>query len=199
MAGGNRTSEKIHIISRRSKIAAMLLMGITNQFEIAARLGMEPSSGQKTVSRDIMWIRNEWRLQAIQDWGEFVGRELAVVDKLEKEAWEAWERSCKSRKRTRSSVKLAKRDDSQMDETSEQIAHEERDGDPRFLDIVMTCIDKRCKLLQLELKSSKERAAQMGPNKDGKASTDDRPSVEEFKKLPMEERVRILMNQRSNN
>lgn len=192
--GGQRSSEKVHIASRRSKIAAMLISGITNQFEIASRLGMDDVvQGQKTVSRDIIWIRNEWKLKAIEDWDSFVGQELARIDKLEKEAWEAWEVSKKTRKKTRSRTRMGRRGKTHSEEDAEEVGMEQRDGDPRFLDLVLSCIDKRCKLLQLELKPGKDRSG-LGANPGGGSSKSAMP-VEEFRKLPMEERIAILMSQ----
>ncbi len=187
----NNTSEaKLRVASRRTKIASMVLSGITNQYEIAAKLGMEPGPGQKMVSIDMKWIRNEWKLKAIEDWDSFVGQELARIDKLEKEAWEAWETSKKTRRKTRSRVKLSDRSGT---EEGEEVANEQRDGDPRFLDLVLSCIDKRCKLLQLELKPGKDRSG-LGPNMGGTSGKSAMP-VEEFRKLPMEERIAILMSQ----
>lgn len=198
MADKRTTNEtRLRVASRRSKIAAMVLSGITNQFEIAQRLGLEPGPGQKMVSLDMKWIRNEWRLQAIEDWGDFVGQELARVDKLEKEAWEAWERSCKNRTSTKSRIKLGKRGDQNSSEEGEEVALQQRDGDPRFLVLVDNCIERRCKLLQLELKPGKDRGT-LGPNTGEKPVDQSKISLEDFRRLPMEERLRILMRPSGN-
>src|SRR5436190_23722016 len=111
-------AESLRIMSRRTKVAACILRGTTNQWEILRQLGMEPRQ-RSTISRDIKAIKEEWKAARVRDLDEALGRELAKLDHLEREAWEAWERS--------------KRD--------------ERDGNHSFLESVLKCIHKRCELL----------------------------------------------------
>jgi hypothetical protein len=49
-----RTSKAaLRVLSRRKKVADLVVRGVTNQYEIAIRLGMESGAGQRMVSRDL--------------------------------------------------------------------------------------------------------------------------------------------------
>ena len=150
MARGG-SEDQLRIESRRSKIAAMLVRGISNQYEIAQRLGLDPVSGQRTVSNDLAAIKKEWKASTLRDFDEAKGQELAKFDALEKEYWEAWERSkteclsIRKGKRTRPADGDTPASTEEYDEEKKQM----RDGDPRFLDGIASCIEKRCKILGL--------------------------------------------------
>jgi hypothetical protein len=67
--------------------------------------------------------------------------ELAKLDHLEKEYWEAWEHSKQERQRTRT-----RKASGQAPSESAELTKEKRDGNPKFLDGVLRCIDRRCAL-----------------------------------------------------
>lgn len=100
----------------RRNIAALYLRGDT-QMEIAAKLRVS----QATVSRDLVVIQEQWKIERVQDINEAKQRELSRVDNLEREYWQAWEAS-----------------------KAKQVS------DPRYLAGVMSCIDKRCAILGIE-------------------------------------------------
>ena len=150
------TADELRIDSRRSKIAALVLSGVTNQFEIMHRLGMDDiEASQPTISRDLLYIREQWRASAVRDWDEIQGKELARIDLLEKEAWFAWERSKTQRSRTRKRVRILP--DGKPGDTDSEDTTEQRDGDPRFLTAIMDCIKRRCDLLGLDAVSPRQR------------------------------------------
>lgn len=139
------------MLSRRTKVAALALRGITNQFDICERLGMDRSQNS-TISRDLKAIREEWKQSAVRDFDEAKGKELARLDAVEREAWEAWERSKVQRETTRTKRRTG---DTLSDEA--ELKKESRDGDPRFLAMVIDCVDKRCELLGLVVKGKDEQ------------------------------------------
>ena len=150
-------AEELRILSRRSKVARMLLTGITNQFEITAALGMDVSQ-RTTISRDVTAIKAEWRESAIRDFNEAKGRELEKLEVLEREYWEAWERS----KAPKHTLRFRRRNAEEEDSESE-IRKEPRDGNPAFLDGVLRCIQKRCDILSIDA-TGKVGQGQVGDN-----------------------------------
>ena len=143
--GRPNPAEQLRIASRRSKVAELTLRGV-NQWEICTKLGMEPD--QRTIiSKDVAVIRKEWRQSAIRDFDEARGRELAALDAVEKEFWEAWERS----KTEKESKRTAKRTHPRGEDNSDETIKECRDGNPAFLDGVLKCITKRCEILGLDV------------------------------------------------
>ncbi len=135
----SKDRQKSEISRDRRNIAALYLRGKT-QVEIAAELRIS----QATVSRDLAAIREEWVKESVQAIDQRKAIELAKIDALELEYWDAWERSQIATKQEVSEVfgtgvgagnkaKIQKR-------TTEQT------GDPRFLSGVMQCIEKRCQI-----------------------------------------------------
>jgi hypothetical protein len=77
---------------------------------------------QQTISNDLAAIRRVWREQAIEDYTEIHDRELQKVNQLEVAAWTGWERSLR----------------------------DGRDGDAKFLSIVVNALAHRLKLLGVD-------------------------------------------------
>lgn len=121
------------------QISAMYLAGMT-QNSISIELGIS----QPQVSYDLKAIRKQWRESTIVNMNEMVSRELARIDALEIQYWEAWrdskERSEKARQRVGSEKQI-------IDAVVER---ETQSGDPAYLRGVQWCIEQRCKLLGLE-------------------------------------------------
>jgi len=156
MPGRRRgTSE---LIRDRRRIADLYLQGQTQIF-IAEELGV----GQATVSRDLKAIQKSWMAATLIDFNEAKARELAKVDRLEREYWAAWVRSTEDQEtNTQRAVDTG---EGQRKEATRTIRGQA--GDPRFLMGIQWCIDKRCKLLSLDsadklLVTWKEEAAAEG-------------------------------------
>jgi hypothetical protein len=128
----------------RSVIAHKVLLGY-NMTEIAKELGI--SRGQ--VAYDLRIVTKRWKEAAVRDFDEARGVELAKIDALEKEAWMAWERSKEKKTQSRQRIVPKGKDGIENNITGE-IKTEERDGDPRFLDIVFRCVERRIKLYGLD-------------------------------------------------
>ena len=76
------------------------------------------------------------------DFDKRMAIELARIDRVEREAWLAYERKIGAKQRKKMSVKAGNKD-------GEVVMWDEA-GDPRFLKIVLDCIDRRSALLGLD-------------------------------------------------
>ena len=87
-------------------------------------------------------IQKQWRESAVRDFD--VAREIEIrkLDRLEREAWAAWERSQKPAQEATIST------DGSNQKTVKKVA--EQTGDARFLDVVNKCIASRRALLGLD-------------------------------------------------
>jgi transcriptional regulator with XRE-family HTH domain len=130
------TEKETEFAERRRGIAADYLRGMS-QPKLAEKYGVS----QPTVSRDLEYIRHEWLKSTLIDFNEAKARELAMIDDIQAEAWDAWARS-KITKLKASTV------DGPQGRTVSAIK-EERDGNPQFLAIVQWAIEQRCKIFGL--------------------------------------------------
>lgn len=129
-------------------ITDMYLRGIP-QMQIAGKLTVS----QQQVSRDLQVIQRRWRESVIIDFNEAKQKELSRIDILEREAWDAFERSRTERSRT----KTGKKTGIDGDSTEAHLERENRDGDPRFMDIILKCIAQRSAILGINA------AVRLGP------------------------------------
>jgi predicted transcriptional regulator len=135
---------------RRMIVAEAYLCGIT-QMQIAEKLGVT----QATISNDLKALRKAWQKSALVDIDQMKEQELAKIDRLESEYWQAWEAS-KGVKRIKTGEKRAGQ------EGRASVREEDRTGDPRYLRGVMDCIDKRCKILGIEAPIRRELSGPKG-------------------------------------
>lgn len=140
MATGKRRSTS-QLVRDRRRIADLYLQGWL-QVDIADELHID----QSTVSRDLKAIQAAWVRSTLIDFDAAKAREVAKVDRLEREYWQAWQESKKEKVST--STETAQLKDGKRNKA--QIRREERNGDPRYLLGVQWCIDKRCKILGLD-------------------------------------------------
>jgi hypothetical protein len=108
------------------------------QAEIAEELGLS----QSTISNDLASLHQEWIKTAVSNFDEVKARELARIDQLEREYWQAWQRSLKNeetaiQKQIETAAGLRKE---AMKKARGQA------GDPRFLDGIQWCIEQRLKI-----------------------------------------------------
>src|SRR5262245_22827380 len=181
-------AEEVRIYSRRSKVAALLLRGVTTQFEICERLGMEPGQ-RSTISRDVKAIKLEWRASAVRDFDQAKGRELAKLDALEKEYWEAWERSKAEKQSTRTRRRTRPAGGGTATDDEAEVRKEHRDGNPAFLEGALRCVDKRCEILGLNA----AKKVRHGGDEDAPPIRHDHFGIarDEFRQLPYDERLRL--------
>lgn len=100
----------------------------------------------------IKMLEKRWRESSMRDFDAAKGLELAKLDHLEMTYWEAWERSCLDTTQTQTIVVPGK-DDKGNDvpkRLRQTVRKTETLGDPRFLDGVFKCIDRRIKILGID-------------------------------------------------
>jgi len=131
-----------------AELARRYLRG-EHQADIAADLGVS----QATISIDLKTLQRRWQESALVDIDEAKARELARVDNLEWEYWNAWERSCSERKVASAEVRAG---DVQGKPHKSSVRKEQRDGNPAFLRGIEWCIDKRCRILGLDAPTRSE-------------------------------------------
>jgi hypothetical protein len=130
-----------------AEVSRLRLQGLT-QAEIALRLGVS----QQQISRDLKRIARQWRAESDRSVRDLIAIELARLDQVESDSWDAWERSCQpATKRTEA------RGGGRVTETTVQ-----RVGDPRFLDKVLECIEHRCGLIGLDAPTEHEHTGRDG-------------------------------------
>lgn len=137
------TRRSISIDARRREVGRLYLSGKT-QPEIAKEYG----TNQATISRDLKALRQAWLASALVDINEAKSKELAKIDVLELEYWEAWRRSLAEQ--VREMTRAFRSKDANPTTTERTVTKVSSVGDPRFLSGIQWCIDKRCKILGLD-------------------------------------------------
>lgn len=110
--------------------------------------------GMDAIRRDIRKVNERWRENAFVAIDARKAMELEKLDLIEREAWKAWEDS-KDETLYKSSTKKEKEVGSTDDgakildsgDSIKTVSTRSNYGDARFLQLVMTCIDKRCEIL----------------------------------------------------
>lgn len=142
MAANRRTP--IEIERDRTKVARMYLQGKT-QYEIAAEMGFAVSQ----IAYDLKMIRKEWQESRFADLDQIKAEQLAKIDELERTAMNSFMQSLLPRE-----VTITEKESMGLDQSGKPLPgpmrastrKESQVGDPRFLEIVFKCIDRRCRL-----------------------------------------------------
>jgi hypothetical protein len=132
--------------TRRQQVAAAYLRG-EYQSDIAVRFGIS----QQQISLDLKAIRAAWLQSAIRDFDAARAEELAKIDAVESEYWQAWERSKKDKEIA------VQETDGVLDEKTKRprikkgmLRKEGQSGNPAYLAGILSCIERRCKILGLD-------------------------------------------------
>jgi len=133
---------QLNAVERRHR-ALDLYLGGKNQYEIARVLGVN----QGTVSRTLRAARKAWLASITDRLARAKVEELARLDRLEREALDAWERSKQNAEVLTAKVKG--RGDTETSKRSEGQV-----GDPRFLAEARACVELRLKVLDLMPKTT---------------------------------------------
>lgn len=126
----------------RAEIAQRYLRRQT-QHEIATALGLT----RELVKYDLQVIQAQWRKDTARDLDADKADALARIDELERTYWVAWVASQEDKEVT---VQESGKGGTGGDRMKAQVRKEGREGNATFLAGVMTCIDRRCKLLGLD-------------------------------------------------
>ena len=139
--GTGKRREPAQIARDRLRIADMYLRGRL-QADIAEEVGLS----EATVSRDLKVLHADWLRSANVDYSEAKAGELAKIDALEREYWQAWRRSQEDAETIRKkATDVSGTERKELIKTAKGQA-----GDPRFLNGVQWCIERRCKILGID-------------------------------------------------
>lgn len=138
--GTRRRRSASELARDRRRIADFYLSGWL-QADIAVEVGVD----QSTISRDLKALQKDWLNSALIDYNAAKARELAKIDRLEREYWAAWEASKEDRE-----TQITEKIESQTPRSKAQIRREGQVGSPSFLAGVEWCIKRRCKMLGLD-------------------------------------------------
>jgi len=142
----------------RRDIADLYLQGWT-QGRIAQHLSEDEernySLTRQQIGYDLKKIQAAWRESSLIDIDEAKAKELAKVDRLEREYWDAWERSCLDAETKRLEGTLVPGED-QGKPTKQILTRKGQAGDPRFLSGVQWCIERRCKIIGVDAPSKQD-------------------------------------------
>lgn len=136
----------------RSIVAREILMGSSLR-EIAAMINnMDDRDYEisfQTIGNDAQAILQEWQDERKAYIDKMMDRELAKLDLIEREMWDAWKKSKEGRKSTK--ITGSKVTNGRV--TGGDVAErklEETTGDTRYIDKIQWCIEKRLSLLDLD-------------------------------------------------
>ena len=121
----------------RQMVARLSLEGLSTH-KIAEKMNVS----QRTVCRDLDVIRREWRERSVEMLDEVKARELAKLDRIEAEAWEAYWRTTTNKEK-----RVVERRPGPKGGDYTKIETEGQAGDPRFLKIILDCQERRAKIL----------------------------------------------------
>lgn len=93
---------------------------------------------KQQISLDLKRLRAQWREAAQIDMDQAVGRELARLDEIERQAWRGWERSLRDAEAHIEGPE------------GERTERRTRSGDPSYLGVIERCLARRAALLGIE-------------------------------------------------
>lgn len=126
----NAQTKKQRLVAMRQMNAAQLYLRGYHQQYIADELKVSVA----TICNDLKSMHTEWKHSASVAIDEKIALELAKLDEVEATAWKAFEES-----------KETSVSSHEKGTTTNNTA-----GDARFLSIIQSCIEKRCKILGID-------------------------------------------------
>lgn len=137
---GRVDNETATIASRRVAVMRLYCAGKSMR-DIGEKVGCSAT----TVHFDVRHCLQSFGRLTEQTTRKMIARELARLDTIEKECWEAWEKSKgeSSKTRTRKKQRGNANEFEAVNETTQ------RAGDPRYMKLILECIEKRARLLRL--------------------------------------------------
>lgn len=130
-----------------------------NEYEITDLLNSQRPYHltREQIHYDLTSIATQWRAEYQRDRAEAIAKELASLQTLQAEHWQAWERTLEEKTRTRTEQSTndggtGDGDGKDRGRKAAKASVEKEDmlGNPAYLAGVMACIERRCKLLGLD-------------------------------------------------
>ena len=132
-----RKIKETEMIKRRNEVVDLYCKG-RPVYMIAEQMGVT----RATIWNDVQAVKKALMEQASDKIDEMRYDELMKVNKLEITYWDSWEKSIEDH--IRKSVK------EKSGEIEKSVIESASYGDPRFLQGIERCIERRCKLLGLD-------------------------------------------------
>jgi hypothetical protein len=123
---------------RLEQVAKLYLQGLEYR-EIGRRLGCV----QSQICYDLKVLKKRWSESALAATNEVRSRELAKLDRLEMEYWDAWQRSCGIKEISTTKRKTNGNGNGSRHDDKASLRKEYLLGDPRFLEGVRWCLAQR--------------------------------------------------------
>lgn len=123
------------------ELTARLYLKGNYQADIAKEVGVSVP----TIVRDLAEIRQRWLESTLRDFDEAKSQELARIDLVEVEAWQGWTDS----RGKNTTERIEDKEATQFSGVNKITEIKQLNGDPRYLQVVLGCIERRCKLLGL--------------------------------------------------
>ena len=142
-AGHGRKLNALQRERNRARITELRFQNVSFR-EIAEELGV--SVGY--IYSEYKEVEKSWRAIARTSMDDLKARELAKLDAIEAEAWKAWQRSCDAATKQREEYEY--QSDGNRRRKKGTLFRDDSIGNPKFLDVIAKCIDRRCKLLGLD-------------------------------------------------
>lgn len=113
------------------------------QVEIRDALNAERNYdlSRSQIKYDIKKIHQRWLKSSLVDFGKVKVRELARIDRLEREYWTAWNESKEDQE-----INTTSRSNGRHPSEKAEVKRIGQVGNPRFLDGVQWCIEQRMKI-----------------------------------------------------
>ena len=151
MSGKKKSNESnrrtdAEILHDRVRISELYLKAWA-QKDIAKELGMT----EATVSRDLAALRQDWIASAAMNFDDAKARELVKIDRIEREAWAAWEQSKTPDQDAPDASMHGKKSTTQFGSegkpTGWQQTKETSPGDAQYMRIIQWCVEQRLKII----------------------------------------------------
>jgi len=125
-------------MERLPDVIKLYLQGVSVR-DIGRRVKIPVNS----VYNDLKYARKMWLRKIAASAEEYLTAEVEKINLIESEAWEQWERS-----KLNATTKGIEKDDKGKTTKKTQTVRGQS-GDPRYLEVALKCIDKRCRMLKI--------------------------------------------------
>lgn len=141
--GANKRCET-DLAKDRAEISELYLSGKTmRQIAVIISAKRPYTLSRNAIMQDIKAVRADWRERAVMNIGEHIEEQLAKIDRAESEAWDAWERS----KQEAVTTRQEKGDSGHLKASKTTVG---QCGDSTYLRVILSCVERRSKLLGLD-------------------------------------------------
>lgn len=179
----NRKRQKFEGTARRQEMIQLYRDGFTQQY-IADQMGCT----RENIAMQLKRVRIEWLSQSLIDLAERMAVEESQIVEVQNKAVLAWYKSCTPKVKRTEKVK----DGEEGQETEHSVTDENQCGDPRYLEVMLKCIERRCKLFGI---STEDTLTIRGdPANPIKVEGPELVTFEQLNAMPLAEKLRYVQD-----